>query len=340
MESKHILVTGGAGYIGSHMTRLLIEKGYEVTVLDNLSTGHMDFVPPQARLICADLKNADDVAQIFDVYQFDAIIDFAASIVVPESVSNPIGYYHNNVVSALYLIKEAVEHKVKNFIFSSTAAVYGEKDVDLLSEDFEPAPVNPYAYSKLMVERILQDCHKAYGLNYMILRYFNVAGSHPLGDIGIKSEHPTHLIPNVMQTASGRKPVLQVFGDDYATPDGTCIRDYIYVMDLCQGHWLALKALDKNTPSSIINLGSGHGFSVRDIISATEKVTGHHLPIQMKDRRPGDIARIVASYQKAADILGWYPETSLEVILETAWKWEQFLVSQHSHNFVHRGHHV
>ena len=319
---KNILVTGGAGYIGSHMTRMLLEKGYAPVVFDNLSTGHREFLPKGARFIEGDLKSQKAINDVFAKYPIDAVMHFAASIVVSESIVDPFKYYANNFYGSLNLLTAMLNSRVKLFIFSSTAAVYGQTNEALVTEATSPNPLNPYARSKYMVEQVLQDISLAHDFRYVTLRYFNVAGSHPSADIGILVEKPTHLIPSIMAVLSGRKRFIEVFGDDYDTPDGTCIRDYIYVMDLCLAHLLALEYLKNEMPSDVFNLGSGRGFSVKEVINAAEKVVGQKINTKIARRRPGDITKIVADFTKAHKILGWKPQGTLEQIIRTSWAFE------------------
>ena len=320
--TKNILVTGGAGYIGAHMTRILLEQGYQPVVFDNLSTGYSKFVPPRVPLVKGDLRNFALLAKIFDRYPITAVMHFAGSIAVAESVSDPLKYYENNVSGTLNLLRAMVQAKVKFFVFSSTATVYGERDDIQITEAAPVAPMNPYARTKYMIEQILQDLATAYHFRQVIFRYFNVAGSHPSADIGIKMEEPTHLIPNIMKVLSGKKKNLAVFGEDYHTLDGTCIRDYIYVMDLCRAHLLALEFLERGMQSEVFNLGSGTGFSVKQVIAAAEKVVGKKIKIKSAGRRPGDVTRSVASFAKAQQMLGWKPAATLEQMIKTAWDFE------------------
>lgn len=320
---ENVLVTGGAGYIGSHMIRILLEHGYQPVVFDNLSTGYRKFVPKGIPFIKGDLRNRSHVKKVFDKYPIRAVMHFAGAIVVPESVVDPLKYYETNVGGTLNLLKAAVNAKVKFFIFSSTATVYGESGDIPLTEAASAAPANPYARTKYMIEEMLRDMSLAYDFRHVIFRYFNVAGSHPSADIGIKMAKPTHLIPNIMKVLSGKKKFLPIFGEDYDTPDGTCIRDYIYVMDLCQAHLLALEFLKRGGPSDTFNLGSATGFSVKEVLTTAERVVGQKIKTKPSQRRPGDVTRSVASFTKAHKTLGWKPKTSLEQIIKTAWDFEK-----------------
>lgn len=323
MAGKKILVVGGAGYIGSHMVRLLLEEKYQPVVFDNLSTGHRHFIPKNVPLFKGDLRKKEDLRRCFKKYPIDTVMQFAASIVVPESVSDPLKYYENNVVSTIFLLQEMIRSGVKKLIFSSTAAVYGEpKEVPVI-ESAETVPTNPYGMSKLMIEKILRDASLTCDFRYISLRYFNVAGSHPSNEIGIDYEVVTHLIPSILKVASGERKEFLIFGDQYPTSDGTCVRDYIYVMDLCRAHLLALKALDRGMKSGVFNLGNGNGFTVKQVLETTERVIGKKIKSKISLARPGDPAKVVASYDKAKKILGWQPQTGLEEIIRTAWAWEQ-----------------
>ena len=320
---ENVLVTGGAGYIGSHMIRVLLEHGYQPVVFDNLSTGYREFVPQGVPFIKGDMRNRSHIERVFDKYAIAAVMHFAGSIVVPESLADPLKYYETNVGGTLNLLRAMVNAKVKFFIFSSTATVYGEKGDRPLTEAASAAPMNPYARTKYMIEEALRDMSAAYDFRHVIFRYFNVAGSHPSADIGIKMAKPTHLIPNIMKVLSGKKKILNVFGEDYDTPDGTCIRDYIYVMDLCQAHLLALEFLKRGGPSDTFNLGSGIGFSVKQVMTTAERVVGQKIKTRSSKRRPGDVTRSVASFKKAHKTLGWKPKAALEQIIKTAWDFEK-----------------
>ncbi|EZP75257.1 UDP-glucose 4-epimerase [Parageobacillus genomosp. 1] len=316
-----ILVVGGAGYIGSHLVKELVEKE-QVIVLDNLSTGHRYLVDDCAVFVQGDLGNKADLEPIFEKYPIQAVMHFAANSLVGESMVNPLKYYQNNVAATLTLLETMLKYNVKNFIFSSTAATYGIPNVELITEDCPTNPINPYGRSKLMIEQILSDFASAYGLNYVVLRYFNAAGAHESGEIGEDHNPETHLIPIVLQHLLGQRDKISVFGTDYDTPDGTCIRDYIHVTDLAKAHILALEALlSGKKKTAIYNLGNGLGYSVKEVIETCEKVTGRKAVIEYTDRRPGDPARLVASSQKIYEELGWKAVYSLEQIIESAWKW-------------------
>jgi len=318
-----ILVVGGAGYIGSHLVKELVEKE-DVVVLDNLSTGHREAVDKRAIFVKGDLGNEDDLQMVFRSYPIKAVMHFAAYSLVGESVIDPLKYYENNVASTLTLLKVMIKFKVKNFIFSSTAATYGIPDVELIDEESKTAPINPYGQSKLMVEQMLADFSKSYGLNYVVLRYFNAAGAHQSAAIGESHDPETHLIPIILQQLLGTREKISVFGSDYDTADGTCIRDYIHVTDLAQAHILALEALlsgEKSTET--YNLGNGLGYSVKEVIETCERVTGIKANVEMAERRAGDPARLVASSKKIYTELGWKAERSLEKIIADAWNWHQ-----------------
>lgn len=318
-----ILVVGGAGYIGSHIVKELVEKE-DVIILDNLSTGHREAVDSRAIFVKGDLGDEEDLKMIFSSYPIDAVMHFAANSLVGESVTDPLKYYQNNVASTLTLLKVMMKKKINNFIFSSTAATYGIPNVKLIDETTPTAPINPYGHSKLMVEQILSDFSKAYGLHYVVLRYFNAAGAYKTGEIG-ESHHPeTHLIPIVLQHLAGKREKISIFGSDYPTPDGTCVRDYIHVTDLANAHILALEALlSEKKSAETYNLGNGLGYSVKEVIETCEKVTGRKANVEMADRRPGDPAMLVASSKKILDELGWKAERNLEDIISSAWKWHQ-----------------
>jgi UDP-glucose 4-epimerase len=321
-----VLVTGGAGYIGSHMVLALTDAGEETAVLDNLSTGHEWSVAPQARLVRGDIGDETLLGRLMRETKFDAIVHFAGSIVVPESVADPLAYYANNTVKSRTLIEAAVKHGVPRFVFSSTAAVYGNPPTMPVFEDARLEPISPYGRSKLMTEWMLQDSHAAYGIQYAALRYFNVAGADPKQRSGQSTPRATHLIKVACQTALGQRSHMDVFGTDYDTPDGTCLRDYIHVSDLIAAHMDALTHLRRGGESGIFNCGYGKGYSVREVISAVEKAAGHAIPVRETGRRAGDPAAIVAGAERARSILGWQPKyADLDVIVSGALAWERHL---------------
>lgn len=325
MTSPSILVVGGAGYIGSHMVKMLAAQGYSVTTLDNLSTGYLDAVSA-GEFIQVDLADREVLATLFARQPFDAVMHFASYIQVGESVKEPAKYYANNVTNTLNLLDAMVVNGVKRFIFSSSAAVYGDPHTMPIPEDHSKNPINPYGRSKWMVEQILADYDHAYDLKSVCLRYFNAAGADPAGELGERHEPETHLIPLVLRAASGRAPDIKVFGRDYDTPDGTCIRDYVHVEDLCSAHRLAIDGLMQGSASNAYNLGNGSGFSVAEVIAAAERVTGRKIPIIDEPRRAGDPPRLVADARRAHDELGWHPQyDSLDTIIAHAWAWEQKL---------------
>lgn len=318
-----ILVTGGAGYIGSHMVRTLSDKGHDIIVYDNLSTGHRDSVL-SGRLLVADLADTVSLDKLLREEKFDAVIHFAAHIVVEESVKDPVMYYRNNFSNALNLIESCIKHNVNKFVFSSTAAVYGMPERVPVSEEMPLLPINPYGASKMMVEQALKDISIAHDLKYISLRYFNVAGSDPLSRIGQKYQEPTHLITLALKTALGQREYLNIFGTDYDTPDGTCIRDYIHVDDLINAHILSLDYLLSGKGSNVFNCGYGHGYSVKEVIEKVKKVTGIDFQVRETARREGDAPVLVADSTKINKELGWQPvHDDLEYIIKTAWEWEK-----------------
>jgi UDP-glucose 4-epimerase len=320
-----VLVVGGAGYIGSHMVKLLSRAGHDVVILDNLSTGFRDAVVG-GEFVQADLADRAALDTLFRQHAFDGVMHFASCIMVGESVARPDLYYRNNFCNTLNLLDAMTGHGVKRFIFSSTAAVYGEPDYIPIDEAHPARPLNPYGISKWMVEQALGGYDRAFRLKSVCLRYFNAAGADPEGGLGERHEPETHLIPLVLQAASGRRPDIVVFGRDYDTPDGTCIRDYVHVMDLCQAHLLALDALAAGGESDAFNLGNGNGFSVQEVIDAARRVTGRPIAVKEAARRAGDPARLVANSERAKRMLGWQPEfVELDVIVEHAWQWERKL---------------
>lgn len=321
-----ILVTGGAGYIGSHSVLTLQNAGYEVIVLDNLVYGHQDLVKNvlKVKLIVGDTCDRALLKQIFADYKIDAVMHFAAYAYVGESVTKPAKYYQNNVVGTFTLLEAMVEAGVRNFVFSSTCATYGVPDSVPIKEEQPQNPINPYGATKLMVERILQDFSHAYDFPSVCLRYFNAAGADPEGRLGEDHNPETHLIPLVLQTALGHRESISIFGTDYDTPDGTCIRDYIHILDIAQAHILALEYLLKGGKTDVFNLGNANGFSVNQVIETARKVTGKEINAKVSDRRPGDPPVLVGSGAKAQKILGWQPQYSnLEDIITHAWQWHQ-----------------
>lgn len=320
-----LLVTGGAGYIGSHMVRTLGEKGHDVVVYDNLSTGHRDSVL-YGRLVVGDTSDAAALNALLRAEAFDAVAHFAASIVVQESVADPIKYYRNNFANTLNLLDVCVGNGIDKFIFSSTAAVYGIPSEDPVREEAPMRPINPYGSSKAMVEQALKDISRISGLRYVSLRYFNVAGADPLGRIGQRYKDPTHLITLSLKTALGARDHLDIFGTDYDTPDGTCIRDYIHVDDLISAHSLALDHLASGGGSNIYNCGYGFGYSVKEVVREVKKVAGVDFKVVETGRREGDPPSLVADSSLIKRELGWSPvHNDLEFIIKTAWEWEKKL---------------
>ena len=317
---KTILVAGGAGYIGSHMVALLVEKGYDVVVVDNLCTGHWQAVKG-AKLRVGDLRDGNFLDQVFSEFPIDGVINFAAYSLVGESVTNPLKYYGNNVAGSQSMLTAMKNHGVKKIVFSSTAATYGEPEKQPIEETDRTEPTNPYGATKLAIEGMLKWCDRAYGIKYAALRYFNAAGANT--DVGIGEDHnpESHLIPIVLQAALGKRDHVGIFGDDYPTPDGTCVRDYIHVRDLASAHLLALEYLDKGGESGSFNLGNGTGYSVKEIIDTARKVTGKPIPATVEPRRAGDPSVLIASNKKAQEVLGWKPERGLEQIISDAWTW-------------------
>jgi UDP-glucose 4-epimerase len=321
-----VLVTGGAGYIGSHMVLALLDAGEDVVVLDNLSTGFEWVLPPEVPLVIGDMGDQDLVGRTLREHRIEAIAHFAAKIVVPESVADPLGYYLNNTVKSRALIEAAVRGGVKHFIFSSTAAVYGEPTTIPVPEDLPLDPVSPYGRSKLMNEWMLQDTARAHDLTYVILRYFNVAGADPRGRSGQSTANATHLIKVAAQTALGDRPRMEVFGTDYPTKDGSCVRDYIQVSDLADAHVVALKHLRGGGESLTLNCGYGQGYSVLEVIDVVKKVSGVDFPVVLSPRRPGDPAAIVARADRIRAELGWQPRhDNLREIVSQALTWERSL---------------
>ena len=317
-----ILVTGGAGYIGSHAVRLFLARGHDVWVYDNLVFGHRAAVPAE-RLTVADLAEPQRLDHVLVERRIEAVVHFAAFAFVGESVQQPAKYYQNNLVNALNLLEAVRRHKVGRFVFSSTCATYGLPEKVPITEDTPQRPINPYGQTKLAFERALADYAAAYGLGYAALRYFNAAGASPAGDIGEDHEPETHLIPLALQAIQGVRPPLTVFGTDYPTPDGTCVRDYVHVDDLAEAHLLALEKIEAGQ-GLCLNLGTGRGHSVREVVRACEEVTGKPVPLREGPRRAGDPPALVAAAGRANEVLGWRPRyTDLRQTVETAWNWHR-----------------
>lgn len=318
-----VLVCGGAGYIGSHTVAELLEKGEEVVILDNLEKGHREAVLG-GRFYEGDLRDSKILDKVFSENNIDSVIDFAAYSLVGESVEDPLKYFENNIGSTINLLDAMKRHNVKYIVFSSTAATYGEPENTPILEEDKTFPTNPYGESKLAVEKILKWCDKAYGIKYTVLRYFNAAGAHVSGKIGEDHTPETHLIPIILQVALGKRDKIMIFGDDYDTEDGTCIRDYIHVTDLASAHILALDRLKAGGDSRTYNLGNGKGFSVKEVVDIARVVTGFNIKTEIAPRRAGDPAILIASSDKARSELGWKPKyNSLETIIETAWNWHK-----------------
>jgi UDP-glucose 4-epimerase len=320
---SRVLVTGGAGYIGSHAVRTLLEEGHKVTVLDDLSAGHVTAVPQNVAFVRAAIHDRETVVQTLRAHRIDAVMHFAAWLAVPDSVRDPLGYYHNNVTGSLTLLSAMIETGVARLVFSSSCAVYGEPRTTPIDETFETRPINPYGETKLAVERALPHAEAAHGLRWIALRYFNAAGAHPDGNIG-EDHHPEiHLIPRAIEATQEGAP-LQVFGEDYPTPDGTCIRDYIHVCDLADAHVRALDAIEGGRPSAPYNAGTGRGHSVREVIETVGRVVGRPVRWTASARRPGDPAALFASSDRLQRELGWRPRfADLDVIVRDAWRWHQ-----------------
>ncbi len=324
-----ILVTGGAGYIGSHMVLNLCDRGEKVVVVDNLSTGHDWAIDPRAKLVVADAGDLDSVKAVIAEHGVDSIIHFAGSIIVPESVTDPLKYYANNTGVSRNLLEAAVTGGVKRIIFSSTAAVYGMTGLDPVKETNELNPMSPYGRSKLMTEWMIKDTAAAFGLQYGILRYFNVAGADPAGRSGQSTPQATHLIKVALQAATGQREGMDIFGTDYETPDGTCIRDYIHVTDLAAAHALVLGHLRDGGESGIFNCGYGHGFSVTEVVDKVKQVTGVDFPVRLAPRRAGDPPAIIANSDHIKSDLGWVPEhADLDGIVTDAYNWERKLLTR------------
>lgn len=317
-----ILVAGGAGYIGSHMVKDLVEHGQEVVVADNLSTGHRDAINPKAKFYEGDIRDRKFMDKIFDNEDIEAVVHFAAFSIVPESMSKPLKYFDNNTGGMITLLEAMRDHNIKYIVFSSTAATYGVPEHMPIKETDPQNPINPYGLSKLMMEKMMHWADKAYGIKFVALRYFNVAGAAPDGTIGEDHGPETHLVPIILQVAQGKRKELSIFGDDYNTPDGTNVRDYVHVMDLADAHILAIKYLEAGNESNAFNLGSSTGFSNKQMLEAAREVTGKPIPAKIAPRRPGDPDSLVAASDKARNVLGWDPKyDDVHDIIATAWKW-------------------
>ena len=324
MSNEKILVTGGAGYIGSHVVRQLNEAGRSVVVFDNLSSGFSDALIHGEELIRADLADGDALENVFRGHRIRTVLHFAASIVAPESVSDPLKYYRNNTSNTMNLLSACIRSGVERFIFSSTAAVYGIPPGGVAGEDSPTVPINPYGSSKLMIEQVLKDVAHAHGLRYVALRYFNAAAADPQGRLGERHSPETHLIPLILQAAKGEREGITVYGTDYPTPDGTCIRDYIHIEDLAAAHLDGLRYLEANGESATLNVGYGRGASVKEVIETARVVTGVNFPVRETARRPGDPPTLIAKADRIRHVLGWKPRyDDLRTIVADAWRWEQ-----------------
>lgn len=319
-----VLVLGGAGYIGSHTVYELIDAGRDVVIVDNLLTGFKAAVHPKAKFYEADIRDRKAMDEIFEKENIEGVIHFAACSQVGESMSQPLKYYDNNLYGTMVLLQSMVAHGVDKIVFSSTAATYGEPERVPILESDRTEPTNCYGETKLSMEKMMKWVSHAHGLRFVALRYFNACGAHRSGKIGEAHNPETHLIPLILQVPNGQREKIMVFGDDYATPDGTCIRDYIHVTDLAQAHILALDYLLRGGENNVFNLGNGVGFSVREVVDCARKVTGHSIPEEMAPRRAGDPAQLIASSEKAMKVLGWKPQyNDLETIIATAWEWHR-----------------
>ena len=319
-----ILVCGGAGYIGSHTVHQLVEKGEDVVIVDNLQTGHMGAVNPKAKFYKGDIREAEVLDRIFTENKIDAVVHFAANSLVGESMTNPLKYFNNNVYGMQVLLEAMVRHGIDKIVFSSTAATYGEPERIPIMEDDRTEPTNPYGQAKLIMEKMMKWVSLANGIRYVSLRYFNAAGAIEDGSIGEDHSPETHLIPLILQVPLGKRDHITVFGEDYPTPDGTCLRDYIHVLDLADAHVLAIDYLRRGGESNIFNLGNGQGFSVKEMIEAAKEATGLDIKVEIGERRAGDPAQLIASSEKARKVLGWQPKfTDVKAVIGTAWKWHQ-----------------
>ena len=319
-----ILVLGGAGYIGSHTVYELIEAGKQVVIADNLETGHIEAVHPKAKFYQGDIRDRTFVDSVFDNEQIDGVIHFAANSLVGESMTNPLKYYDNNLCGTKVLLESMVAHGIDKIVFSSTAATYGEPERVPILETDRTEPTNCYGETKLSMEKMFKWTGLAHGLRFVSLRYFNACGAHVSGKIGEAHNPESHLIPLILQVPNGKRDFISIFGDDYDTKDGTCIRDYIHVTDLAQAHILAMDYLMNGGESNIFNLGNGVGFTVKEVIDTAREVTGHPIPAKTTPRRTGDPAQLIASSEKARSVLGWHPDhADLREIIETAWNWHK-----------------
>jgi UDP-glucose 4-epimerase len=319
-----ILVLGGAGYVGSHAVYQLIDQGFSVVVIDNLQTGHEEAVHPKANFYKGDIRSREFMRSVFEKENIEAILHFAANSLVGESMVEPLKYFDNNVYGTQITLEMMKEFSVKHIVFSSTAAVYGEQKVVPITEDAATIPTNTYGETKLAMEKMMAWCEKAFDLHYVSLRYFNVASARSDGQIGEDHNPETHLIPVVLEAALGKRPAVTIFGEDYDTADGTCVRDYIHVEDLIDAHILALRYLQNGGESNHFNLGSSQGFSVKEIVETAKEVTGIDIPVKIGERRAGDPSTLIASLEKAKKILGWNPtRTSIHQMISNAWNWHQ-----------------
>ena len=319
-----ILVLGGAGYIGSHTVYELIEQGQEVVIADNLETGHREALHSKARFYQGDIRDRSFIDDVFEKEEIEAVIHFAANSLVGESMVNPLKYYDNNLCGTKVLLESMVAHNIDKIVFSSTAATYGEPERIPILETDRTLPTNPYGETKLSMEKMFHWTGVAHGMRYVSLRYFNACGAHSSGTIGEAHDPESHLIPLILQVPNGKRKAISIFGDDYDTKDGTCIRDYIHVTDLAQAHILAVDYLKKGKKSNIFNLGNGIGFSVKEVVDAAREVTGHPIPVEIVPRRAGDPGQLIASSSKAREILGWEPKyTIMKEIIASAWNWHK-----------------
>ncbi|WP_313467189.1 UDP-glucose 4-epimerase GalE [Carnobacterium sp.] len=319
-----VLVLGGAGYIGSHAVDQLVDRGYQVAVVDNLQTGHQESIPENVHFYQGDIRDKAFLSQVFEKETIEGVMHFAANSQVGESMREPLLYFNNNVQGTQVTLEVMQQYGVKNIVFSSSAATYGEPTEIPIMETAETHPESPYGETKLMMEKMLKWCDQAYGMRFVALRYFNVAGAKWNGSIGEDHDPETHLVPLILQTALGQREELAIFGDDYATPDGTCIRDYVHVVDLIDAHILALEYLKAGNESNIFNLGSSTGFSVKELVEAARQVTGKEIPAKIEPRRAGDPSTLIASSKKAQTILGWNPKfPDVKDIISSAWQWHE-----------------